>query len=574
MPSSLCDLARRVAFALVALSLAVDAAAKPRYVESPPLDKVVTTPVGEVAGGSTLQVPIITWGADIATILANGNAERTAKGSDFAAKGLDLSLVREDKFPQQLASYLSGKSPYLRGTMGMLNMAAVLLSRDPRTRPVVIYQLSWSAGGDALVVKPGIHSAKDLKGKTIALQAYGPHVDYLSKILADAGLSPKDVTIRWLPDLTGTGDTPMAALHEPDVDAAFVITPDALALTSNGTVGTGAEDSVRGARVLLSTKTANRIIADVYAVRADYFAAHSDQVQTFVKGLMEGQDQLKRLMADKQSPAYRDAMGAAAEILLDSRQAVSDVEGLYADAELVGPKGNQDFFANPDYPRSFQRLTREIQGSFTAMGLLEAPVSLEQTKWDYAKLGQGLTAGATTGVRFDSEQVAAVVARRQQQGTLAAGEIFSFEIFFKPNQNSFSVDLYKDAFDKVIDLASTYGGALITIEGHSDPMGYLRKKQAGESELVLGRIKQSAKNLSLSRAVAVRDAIVTHAKSAGISLDPSQLAVVGHGIADPKSGLCGTDPCAPKSEREWRDNMRVEFRVIQVEAEESVFRPL
>jgi hypothetical protein len=49
---------------------------------------------------------------------------------------------------------------------------------------------------------------------------------------------------------------------------------------------------------------------------------------------------------------------------------------------------------------------------------------------------------------------------------------------------------------------------------------------------------------------------------------------VGHGIADPKSGLCGTDPCAPKSEREWRDNMRVEFRVIQVEAEESVFRPL
>jgi len=39
-----------------------------------------------------------------------------------------------------------------------------------------------------------------------------------------------------------------------------------------------------------------------------------------------------------------------------------------------------------------------------------------------------------------------VVVRRQQQGTLAAGEIFSFEIFFKPNQNSFPVDLYKDAF--------------------------------------------------------------------------------------------------------------------------------
>ena len=50
-----------------------------------------------------------------------------------------------------------------------------------------------------------------------------------------------------------------------------VIVPDALALTSNGTVGTGSEASVRGAKILLSTKTANRIIADVYAVRSDYF---------------------------------------------------------------------------------------------------------------------------------------------------------------------------------------------------------------------------------------------------------------------------------------------------------------
>ena len=167
-----------------------------------------------------------------------------------------------------------------------------------------------------------------------------------------------------------------------------------------------------------------------------------------------------------------------------------------------------------------------------------------------------------------------MVARRQRQGTLASGEIFSFEIFFKPNQNSFSVDLYEDAFDRVIDLASTYGGAVITVEGHSDPMGYLRKKQAGESEVLLGRVKQSAKNLSLSRAVAVRDALVGHATSAGINLDPSQFAVVGHGIASPKSGLCGSDPCAPKNERDWRDNMRVEFRVIQVEAEEAVFKPL
>ena len=106
------------------------------------------------------------------------------------------------------------------------------------------------------------------------LQAYGPHIDYLARVLRDAGLSLKDVKLRWVKDLTGTNQSPRAALREPGIDAAMLIIPDALALTSGGKVGTGAEESVRGAKILLSTKTANRVIADFYAVRADYLAAN------------------------------------------------------------------------------------------------------------------------------------------------------------------------------------------------------------------------------------------------------------------------------------------------------------
>jgi outer membrane protein OmpA-like peptidoglycan-associated protein len=105
-------------------------------------------------------------------------------------------------------------------------------------------------------------------------------------------------------------------------------------------------------------------------------------------------------------------------------------------------------------------------------------------------------------------------------------------------------------------------------------MAYLQAKRDGATALVLGRTQQSAKNLSLSRAVAVRDSIVAYAKSNGISLDPSQFAVVGHGIAQPKSGICGGEPCAPKTEQEWQNNMRVEFRILQIEAEASAFKPL
>lgn len=553
-------------------------AAAPKSVDSPALATVLAkTAVGEVAAGPT-QVPLITWGGDIATIVANGNATRTVRGSAFANEGLDLNLVREDVFAKQVEAYMAGRSPYLRGTLGMINMAADLLNQDPRTRPVVIYQMTWSAGGDTLVVKQGIGSARDLKGKTIALQAYGPHVDYLTKILGDAGLATSDVKIRWLPDLTGTDDTPMRAFQQKDVDAAFVITPDALVLTSGGSVGSGAEDSVKGARILLSTKTASKIIADVYAVRSDYLAKNRKAVEGFVHGLMLGEEKLRALAGAKPRGAeFKAAMTASAKILLDSEQAAGDAEGLYGDAEFVGHRGNVEFLATPAYPRSLDKLDAEIQGAFASIGLASGSARLAAAGWDYARLAQGLSnAGKTAAeaTRFDEGQVAAVVTRKQQQGTLADGELFSFEIFFQPNQNGFSADLYQEAFAKVVDLASTYGGALITVEGHSDPMAYLRDKKAGKPDVVLGQIKQAAKNLSLSRAVAVRDSVLAYAQSKGVSLDASQFAVVGHGIANPKSGLCGSDPCAPKNEREWRDNMRVQFRIIQVEAESSVFKPL
>ena len=365
--------------------------------------------------------------------------------------------------------------------------------------------------------------------------------------------------------------------HENDVDAALVIIPDAMLLSSGGTVGTGAEDSVKGAKILLSTRTANRIIADVYAVRSDYLSQNRAQVQAFVQGLLKAQEQLKDLFANKGSRGadYRALTGKAAEMLLDSPQAVADVEGLYADCAFVGWQGNVDFFSNPKFPRSADRLTQEAQKAFIGLGLLGSEVALGKADWDFQQLKAGLKATtAAPTQQFDQQQVAAVVARKQQQGTLGEGELFSFEIFFKPNQNDFTADLYRDSFEKVIEFASTYGGALITIEGHSDPLGYLRKKKTDPSEVVLGRIKQSAKNLSLSRSVAVRDSVIDFAKAQGITLDPSQFAVVGHGISKPKSGICGNDPCAPKSEKEWRDNMRVVFRVVQIEAEASVFTPL
>ncbi len=545
-----------------------------QFIEAPPLTRVAKTAVTACPAHDVLPLPVITWGGDIATVHANGNQVDTARASIIANATLKVRLAREDVLSRQLDNYLTCRSPFLRGTMGMLGQVAEVADRDPRTKPVVIYQLTWSAGGDALVVKGEIRQPQDLRGKSIALQAYGPHVDYLAKVLRDTGLSLKDVNLRWVKDLTGTQESPRAAFAQPNVDAALVIIPDALALTSGGKVGTGAEDSVKGARILLSTKTANRIISDVYAVRSDFLQAHRGRVEALVRALMLAEEQLATLMKKKGTPEYRAMIAAAAKLLLDSADAVQDTEAMYSDASFAGWRGNVAFFGDPKNPRGFDALGAEINDALIAADLRAKPGPYVHARWDYNALKTGLanTAGMEAP-RFDAPAVSQVVTSRAQKNQLAEGQLFNFSVQFKPNQSTFSANEYGTQFDRAINLGATYGGAVITVEGHADPLAYVRTKSQGESELVLSRIRQSAKNLSLTRANAVRDSVVEYAKQKGVRLDPSQFAVVGHGIARPTSGMCGADPCAPTTEAQWLANMRVEFRIIQVEAEENVFKP-
>ena len=547
----------------------------PKYIEFKPLDQVVNTPVGSVKK-NTNTLPLITWGGDIATVYANGGNAKTKSGSIFAQNSLNYKLVREDVFADQVKNYLAGETPFLRGTLGMLASASDVLAKDSRTKPVVFYQMTWSAGGDALVVKNSIKTAKDLRGKTIAVQAYGPHVDYLVRVLADSGLKYSDVKVKWLPDLTGTDDSPMAALYERDVDAAFVIIPDALALTSGGNIGTGSEDSVKGAKILMSTKTANRVIADVYAVRSDYYNANQEEIERLTQSLLKAEQDLGQLVTNRTSKTaeYNRTMSSAAELLLDSADAIADTEGLYADCEYVHFSGNVKFFTDKNYPRNFEKVSAEINESLKELGLISGSNKLAKANLNYKQFDQGTQLAEVSKPKFDKQQVSELINRKQQQGSLAEGELFSFEVFFSPNQNTFSTDLYATEFNRVVELASIYGGAIITVEGHSDPMGYLRAKKKGQAPVILGRIKQSAKNLSISRAQSVRDSIISFANSQSVNIDASQFEPIGHGIAQPATGVCGGDPCAPKTEKEWRSNMRVVFRLIQVEAESDVFMPL
>jgi ABC-type nitrate/sulfonate/bicarbonate transport system substrate-binding protein/outer membrane protein OmpA-like peptidoglycan-associated protein len=542
------------------------------YLEAKPLSKVVAPRLKPVETSSKL-VYVITWGGDVSLIYG-------VQAGLFREAGLDVTLRLENDFAKQVQAVLDGKTPYLRGTMGMINAAAEVF-KAAGTDLVVIVQLTWSTGGDTMTIRPSVRTPSDLKGKTIALQLYGPHMDYLANILSNAGIRPAQVTLRWFKELTlptydtqGTLVDAVSAFAADDkLDAVMAISPDALKLTSNGTVGTGSEGSVKGARMLLSTKTASRIIADVYAVRKDYLDTHQAEVQKFVHTVLRSQEALTELLANKssQQAKYRQLLATSADLLLGASQATADVEGMLGDCEFVFHAGNVAFFTGVATTRTLTTLTEEIQPAFIEMGLITKRLALPSAGWDYNQLATGLkNTRAVAAPKFDPGRAQQAVEKQlavEPGAWETEGTLFVIEIAFDPNQSVFAEDRYAHDYQKALQVTQTYGGALVVVEGHSDPLGILQAQQKGERKEVLDQMRQVAKNLSLARANAVRSSFIQYSKDHNINIDQSQFIAIGRGVEAPKFN-------PPRTREEWAANRRVRFVIKQVEAELSEFKPL
>ncbi len=557
-----------------------------------------------------VNVPFITWGGDVATFHANGNLS-TQAGSIFKQSQLDVKLTPGDDFVGQVKKYLSGKSPFLRGTFRMIGQASEVVGADPKTKPVIVLQLSWSSG-DHIIAREGIKSLNDLKGKKIACQQGGPHVGLLYDSMAAAQLTNKDVEIVWTKDLTGPDGAAELFRKDQSVDACCVITPDLLGLTGGfDTVGSGAEGTVEGAHVINSTQSMSRSIADVYAVRKDWYDANKDWVKKFVAGYMKATEQVVKMRnsfedSQRLNNDYRQLLTKAQTIfgkeVLPTLEI--DAHGLLLDCTFTGNTAGQIAFFNDKGDLSgFESKLKESLDLATQWGYASSRRGFDPNDFDYRKIADiaGIEYKEPVKTkRFENQGESADLFLNDE---LDNDTIVSFTISFEPNQNEFLADRYGAEFERALKGASTFGNARIVVRGHSDPTLTLRHLvQTGEAKGVIrktgtkenrkyfynGRpmnvndipalIKlietgafsgadkdpmitlQAAKNLSKQRADRVRDALATFAKSKGVNFDISQIAPVGAGIADPVIPK-------PTTLAEAKENMRVEFRIVRVDAE-------
>ena len=209
------------------------------------------------------------------------------------------------------------------------------------------------------------------------------------------------------------------------------------------------------------------------------------------------------------------------------------------------------------------------------MGLIGSKAKLLGAEWNYNALAAGLAtaktvaAAAVPSPAFDKGRAEARVAKEisAELSSWENGTLFVVEVSFQPNQKVFTETQYSSDFAKALKLVQTYGGALVTVEGHSDPMGLAQARQKGENPQVLSQIEQVGKNLSLDRANAVKASFLVYAKKSGVNLAGDDFVAVGMGIRAPKFK-------EPKTKDEWLDNMRVVFRIKQIEAELSEFKSI
>jgi ABC-type nitrate/sulfonate/bicarbonate transport system substrate-binding protein len=444
-----------------------------------------------------------------------------------------LSLVDDPVKARDL--FASGHSHVLWGTLDMIALFAPELAKDSRTVPVVSQQIDWSDGGDGIVARGEIRSINDFRMKNgkrrkVVLAQNSPSHYLIMSLLIDAGIDPAEVDFRW------AGDAPAAAkifVQDKSFDAFVGWSPDIYTIT----------DQLKDTRLVVTTDSANHLIADVWAVRNDFYRDHPEIVAGLTRGIFEGID-----MVRKNVPGAAKQLSAAFGLPVEDCTAMIGKDGgvVEGDAHLTNYRENSNFFLDPLNPSNFEVVWNRASTIYKSLGAISNPVPSAKIK-------------AAQVLAKMSEEYKDV--RDLSQATFKPGAIFktaeaeageiltkSVIISFPPNKTQLDQS-YDPTIPQVLEeigkLAGSFGNAYIVIEGNTDGS----RKGIVPADLV--------RQLSYDRADSVRKTILDKYK-----FDPNKFKVIGNGWENPLPGM--TDPSNPEHNKK---NRRVEVKVFPLEKE-------
>jgi len=482
----------------------------------------------------TVRFALNVWAGWGPIILANegfkpAKAWKTPEGKDFR-----VELVLIDDPVAMRNAYAAGEIHVGWGTLDMvpLFVDGFVRAGDSRVMPRVYQQIDWSNGGDGLVVREAVKSVADLRDKRIVLAQNSPSEYFALNMLVAGGVQPGELKM----DFTSTAFEAAAAFaRDKSLAGAVSWAPDIYNLAK-----------ARGNRMLVTTQTANKLIADVWFARADFARDRMDIIEGLVRGIFDAMEELKN----------PDRKQQCAKLMADGYNIPpTDAMTMFGDAHNTNWAENYQFFMNRNNPTNFERVWQQAYYLYRRVGRVEnAPVAFDQVM-DFSiidKLGKEEKYKSQKDqyqVKFVPTSVGDIEIEKRPF------LVNTVTIHFFPNswdlhkKVSTRVDgkeveeLYDPSADAVIEevakVAGQFGAAHIGIVGHTDSS-------------YKGQVPASlVKELSQNRANAVKEALVQK-----YSLDPNQFATEGKGWDVP------ADPGDPLNQAK---NRRVEIKVYPAE---------
>ena len=461
------------------------------------------------APSDAIKIGVVTWGGYAGGQYFNEGFKANTNSRFYKDYGFQVDFKVLDDFVASRDAFKRGDIDLLWATIDAFPTEAGEMAD---IQPQVVLQADWSRGGDAIVVRRGISSVADLKGKKIAVAELTPSHSFLLWLLEAGGMTEKDVTLVKQASAIDAAE----AFKAQQVDAAVVWSPDDEACLS----------SVAGSRVLESTKSASNIIADVFIAKKEWIDKNPKRLQQLYEGWMKGAAEINSDPAAKRR---------AAKILSENFEGINEAWAIKAidNVRLCTHGDNLNFYGqNNDYKGvTGDRLYGRMSQVYSDLGYIKG----RAPSWREISNSSAVRGTNLTGPEHLAEGQKAFTEVSKKEGadkeTIATKRVsINFRSGeFKLDENA------KYIIDKeFVEIAKAFANARIRIEGNTDDVG----------------AKAANVALSQKRADAVRDYLV---KEHG--MPRNRFIVIGNGPDNPVSA--NTDDAGKAK------NRRTDFELVR-----------
>jgi len=485
-----------------------------------------------------LKVPLDTWGGYAALFAANGGAKPSANSLFYKLGGFGVELVPVEGAQAQLDGFASGRYHILWSSMDSLPLLYDALRTDKRLVPQVIGLFDWSVGGDGILVRSNIKTPKDLKGKKILTSGNTPYNFFLLWLLSQSGMSPSDVSMVYI------GDGPEAAkafAKDKSIDAWVSWEPFLSTLTDPES-----SDYQKDTRLLISSKDANQLIADIYFTRLDLAREHPEMLQAFVEAMIQGEE----LFSQNPEPTY--ALMASFFNLEGGNQEAKD---MVRNVHIPNWTESRMFF-DLNNPINAYKIFYMAQEYYKNVGSLDQNTSWEAETVINTQFLDALEANSTYSSQLNrvknsfNKQAAFDIADLESQRVVLNEDL---KIYFEAQKLDFDINSSRSEIQEnrkiletIAEQMDVLGTTALKLIGHLDTTRVEEFKAQGQQSYI--EASAQAKLISKKRAEFIKKLLVEQ-----YGCDADRIYTEGRGWDQP---IEGADPA---------ENRRVEVRFIAFE---------